>query len=429
MSFPHTLRHWLSARHGVDEREDAPPASGPLFDRVRATSLSLRRLLDENIMPFWSAAIVDEIHGGYHLNHDVRGRFLGPAAKHLVTQARTLWYFARLVRFGYDHRWLDAARAGLTFLRDRMWDDARGGFHWAVDCPGREVINREQRVYGQAFALFALSEYARVSGCVESLGLAHATFDVITSRFHDPVHGGFVALDAQTTAEPEDVASAKWQNDHVHVLEALVSYHALNASPPVRERILECMTILTTTVMRSHHASSRDRHSRSWRADARDHRVSYGHDVECAWLLLDAADALDLSPSLMLPHARAIFGTLQREGLDRRRGGVHREGLAGGRRVDRQKIWWVQAEVLVGCLDLYVRTGKPEAGRTYLEILRWIESAQADWDNGEWHECVTPGGRPEGRKAGPWKGPYHAGRAMMECLMRVSRLSPGAASG
>ena len=83
----------------------------------------------------------------------------------------------------------------------------------------------------------------------------------------------------------------------------------------------------------------------------------------------------------------------------------------------------MQAEALVGCLDLYERTGLPEAGRAYLSILRWIDEAQADWTHGDWHECITPSGASEGQKAGPWKGPYHSGRAMLECIGRIARLA------
>ncbi|MCC6242099.1 MAG: AGE family epimerase/isomerase [Gemmatimonadaceae bacterium] len=265
---------------------------------------------------------------------------------------------------------------------------------------------------------------ARVlAGTGADLLLTDCRSEPLEERFHDSQHGGYFAIDPHTTAEPPSVAMEKWQNDHVHALEALVAYFAIAPSPLVRERIVETILILSRTVVRSDHASSRDLHSRAWHPDPTDRRVSYGHDVECGWLLLDACDAIGMSPSLLLPHVTAIFGTLLAHGLDLGGGGVCHTGNVGASADDRRKIWWVQAEVLVGSLDLYMRTGLPAAGRVYLEVLQWIDSKQADWTNGEWHDCITASGVPGGKKAAHWKGPYHSGRAMIECLLRVARLS------
>src|ERR1700752_4543861 len=62
---------------------------------------NLERILTENILSFWYPEVVDVKEGGYRLNHDVEGRWRGPANKCLVTQARTVWFFSRLVNSDY----------------------------------------------------------------------------------------------------------------------------------------------------------------------------------------------------------------------------------------------------------------------------------------------------------------------------------------
>src|SRR4029077_5624028 len=89
--------------------------------------------LTQNIIPFWYPATVDRTNGGYRLNHDVDGRWKGPGTKMIVTQARMLWFSARLKRAGYGgQEFLDAAEAGYRFLKDQMWDARNGGFYWEV---------------------------------------------------------------------------------------------------------------------------------------------------------------------------------------------------------------------------------------------------------------------------------------------------------
>ena len=97
------------------------------FLRARGT---LASILTENIIPFWYPGAIDRAHGGYRLNHDGQSAWRGDADKFLVTQARTLWFFSRLATTEYGGgRYLEAARHGYEFLRDRMWDPDCGGFY------------------------------------------------------------------------------------------------------------------------------------------------------------------------------------------------------------------------------------------------------------------------------------------------------------
>jgi mannobiose 2-epimerase len=183
------------------------------------------------------------------------------------------------------------------------------------------------------------------------------------------------------------------------------------------------MLILTSSVRHPGADGARERHQRDWTPSdsAGRLRVSYGHDLEAGWLLLATADTLRLPPAPLVHQARSAVRVMLDHGRDRR-GGVCNSGPLRGRADDRQKIWWVQAECLVACLDQYARSGDEAARQAYLELLDWIATRQVDWVHGEWHHTIHPSGRVTGGKAGPWREPYHAGRAMLECLERLGRL-------
>src|SRR5579872_6722558 len=273
--------------------------------RMNGASARLTRLLRENLLPFWESRAVDAAHGGYLLGHDARGRYRRGADKFLVTQARTLWFFSRLLRSAYGtaaHR--AAADHGLAFLRDRLWDRDAGGFFWSVDEPGMHVKQDGKHLYGQAFALFALSEYVRNGGDRGAMQLGAELFALLESKAHDDMHGGYrqsFARDWTAATQARDYlgqpAPAKTLNTHLHLLEALLSWFVVDPEPRVRERIVELRSLLRERCAMplggdSSRAWGVELHHSDWSLAAADQPASYGHDVELAWLLLEADERL-----------------------------------------------------------------------------------------------------------------------------------------
>ncbi len=161
-------------------------------EKLAVSAETIGKILDENIIPFWYPQTLDQTDGGYQLNHDVNGKFKGRGNKRLVTQARTVWFFSRLVNAGVGaDSILDAARHGYEFLRDRMWDQQRGGFFWEVDSTGAVPTMPDKHLYGQAFALYAISEYALASGDPSAESLARQLFSLLEYIAHDKTYGGY----------------------------------------------------------------------------------------------------------------------------------------------------------------------------------------------------------------------------------------------
>ncbi|HEV2038007.1 MAG TPA: AGE family epimerase/isomerase [Candidatus Eremiobacteraceae bacterium] len=395
----------------------------------------LERLLLLNQLPFWEP-VLDTRDGGYHLNHDGRGRWRGSAHKFLVAQARTLWFFSRVARSPYgdeDHR--HAARHGYDFLRSRMWDAEYGGFYWCASSSGHKIVQSGKHVYGQSFALFALSEYAQACGDATATDFAKQLFQLLDYHAHDPTYGGYRECLAREWS-PAKVErgyighppAVKSMNTHLHLLEAITAYAGLDDRSVVRERLEELRTIICEKAVCREPtigAFGVERHGRDWSPyqDEDDRRVSYGHDVEAAWLLMDADVALGKPETASLDVGQALFEHALRFGYDSTRGGFYETGHAGKPADRRSKLWWVQAEGMLGALRLYRATGGAHYASCFQQMLGWIVNHQADWKFGEWHSQVDERSRPSGNKAGPWKEPYHNGRAVLECLKILKDLA------
>ncbi|MGB7951880.1 MAG: AGE family epimerase/isomerase [Candidatus Binatia bacterium] len=379
----------------------------------------------ENIIPFWYPRILDTKDGGYRLNHDREGKWRGPANKCLVTQARTVWFFSRLVNSCYGNsEHLNAARHGYDFLYSRMWDSEFGGFYWEVEAARPIATKPDKHLYGQAFGLFALTEYAKASGDSTAAAAARDLFNLVESHAHDVRYGGYrecfqrdwKAL--QHEGYLGTPSTIKLMNTHLHLMEALVQYYLLTHDSRARERLIELIFVNSNSVVHKNLGACTDKYLEDWqplRGPNHD-RVSYGHDVENVRLLAEACRSAAVPNSLFLDLYTTVFSYALRFGYDHRHGGFYDSGPFDAPADRHEKIWWVQAEGLTTALQMYRLTGQEIYWNCFSRTLDWIVNHQADWDHGDWYQSINPNGKPSGVKAGPWKSPYHNGRAMLQCL-------------
>jgi mannobiose 2-epimerase len=161
-----------------------------------------------------------------------------------------------------------------------------------------------------------------------------------------------------------------------------------------------------------------DKYERDWkpRLDGDYARVSYGHDLENIWLLIDACEAAGISNYPRLDLYEALFGYAMRFGYDEQEGGFYDSGAFNQPADSLNKTWWVQAEAIVSALYMYRMTGDRKYLSVFEKTYGFIERYLVDWENGEWYETVTPEGIPRGDKGHAWKAGYHDGRSMIECL-------------
>jgi mannobiose 2-epimerase len=392
----------------------------------------LEKNLKENILPFWLNKSIDRVNGGYTINFGPRGEAKGPGVKMIVSQARTVWLFARAARAGYCGKGcLDAAEHGYRFLRGKMWDERNGGFYWEVDATGNKKQRTGKHLYGQSFALYAVSEYALATRRKDILDFAVKFFNLLEAKAHDAKFGGYHEFFDAQWSEAKDESpylggnpGLKLMNTHLHLLEALTTFYRASKLPLARERLIELINIQSNAVVRKSLGACTDKYDRDWtpRLEGEFARVSYGHDLENIWLLIDACDAAGISNYPLLDLYRTLFEYSMKFGYDTREGGFFDSGRFNQPADRLTKVWWVEAEAIVSALYMFRLTREPKYLAVFEKTYQFIEKYQTDWENGEWHAHIDPNGEPQGDKAQPWKAGYHNGRAMIESMQVLKGL-------
>jgi mannobiose 2-epimerase len=410
--------------------EDRPPAP----DELRQQAHRCRRILKTSLVSFYLPACVDHVNGGY-LESLLEGKFAPTGEKFLTMQGRQLWFFSTLTRQGIEVKSsLSAAKTGFDFLEGRMRDRRHGGYFSKVSDAGQPT-DRRKHVYLNAFVLYGLVAYHRASHDPRALAAAQDLFRVLEEKAHDWRHGGYAEFfyeDWQPITEPKEpgyvgAIGTKTYNTHLHVLEALAALYRVWPDPLVRQRLAELLLINTNTVHHPNFNCNIDGWHPDWHmveAPA-NLRASYGHDVECTWLALDAGRALGQAPSLLRGWAEALCAYSLKFGCDRVHGGFYYTGPLGRPAQDTRKEWWVQAEALVSMLEMYTLTGKREYYEVFRQTLDFVEKHQVAREGSWWATRTADGSPQDDTRSSPWQGAYHNGRAMLRCAKLLDALADG----
>ncbi|MCW5965998.1 MAG: AGE family epimerase/isomerase [Bryobacterales bacterium] len=410
------------------------------FDKARSQQwrTQLNEVLRDNILKFWLEKSIDREHGGYYMHFDAKGQRKAENSKAIVTQARTLWLFARAARNDFEGEGLPsrdtllaAARHGWEGLRDLLWDHEHGGFFWTVDPVSDKITSPGKHLYGQSFALYGLAEYYRASQEREALGLAERLVEYLEQNAYDTRYGGYEEYFESNWRKPPEgtqgyMGPSHWKlmNTHLHLLEAFTTYLQARETPLARRRLEELVQIQSSAVVRKQLGACTDKYQRDWTpiTDGANGRVSYGHDLENVWLLADANRALGHSSYPLRDLFLALWDYSLRYGYDAVQGGLYYWGNPSQPATGREKSWWVQAEVLVSALTMYEMTGEARFLDVFAKTWDLVLTKMVDRQSGEWHSRIDEKGIAGGDKANNWKAGYHNGRAMIECMKLLKRL-------
>jgi mannobiose 2-epimerase len=381
-----------------------------------------------NILPFWIGHVVDAGHRAFFgsLTNDLAVDRAAERGALLTT--RILWiYSAAYARYN-DPAYLAMAGRAHEDLGLHFHDVAHGGYFWSVAADGSVLRDRKQ-VYGQAFAVYALTEYHGASGKREPLDQAIAAYRLI-ERHARARHGGYLEAFgrawepiADMRLSGVDLNEPKSQNTHLHIMEAYTRLLLAWPDPALREALRELVEIMLTRIVDPATGHLGLFFAEDW--TPRYDRISYGHDIEAAWLLTWAADALkDAGLSARIrPLAVKIAEATLAEGVDAD-GGVYNQGGPSGL-TDTNKEWWPQAEAVVGFLNAYQLSGQERFLDAALRTWDFIERRLIDRRGGEWFRGVTRDGRvlDNELKVSFWKCPYHNGRTGLEATRRLGELT------
>lgn len=378
--------------------------------------------LTDHIIPFWRG-LRDDTNGGYigRVDFDLTRR--PEADRGCILNSRILWFFSEAFRALGDPALLDEARHAFAMLR-RMTDDQNGGVYWALR-PDGAVADGVKHTYNQAFAIYALAAYHRACGDREALERARTLFDVVETRCRDE-DGYLEAFTADWRPAGNDklsengVAAGRTMNTLLHVMEGYTGLYEACGDPRVRDRLYFILDVLEKRIWNPEKRRQEVFFDMDYRSLIDLH--SFGHDIETSWLadhtldvLGDAALTARVRPMLlaMADH------TWQAALTDR---GFANECDRGA--VDQRRVWWVQAEALLGFLNAWERTGEARYRDAVASQWRFIRDVLIDPRPGsEWYWYVTPDGTPAREPiVEPWKCPYHNGRMALEVLRRAPEI-------
>ncbi len=392
---------------------------------VRDTAL---RMLEGNILPFWQG-LRDEEHGGFYGFMDIDLNLYKQAVKGCILNSRILWFFSEAARVLKRDDLLPYARHAYEFLVGRCIDREHGGVYWSVTYDG-QPSDTTKHTYNQAFAVYALSAYYEAAHDRDALSLAKELFGLIESKCTIP--GGYgEAYDrlfrpsGNEKLSENGVMAERTMNTLLHVFEAYGGLYRAEKDPAVAQKM---RGILDTFADRIYNPA-KERQEVFFDADWNSliDLTSYGHDIEASWLVEWGCELL--GDDALLRKIQAICSKLAENVRIRafREGSLRNECERGTE--DESRIWWVQAEAVVGFLHMAGKhPGNPEYRRTAEEILRFIEEKIVDKRAGsEWLSEVTPNGDHTARRkpvVEEWKCPYHNGRMCLEIVRGERMIHP-----
>ncbi|MCX8109186.1 MAG: AGE family epimerase/isomerase [Verrucomicrobiae bacterium] len=386
--------------------------------------------LASKIMPYWYDKSVDWERGGYVLSDDAFRQPKPATEKQIVTQARMVWGFSHFYLKGWrdpKRDYLKAAQAGYRFLLDHFRDPLHGGYYWKTTLAG-QPINDRKYLYGEAFVIYAMVEYYRAGGDKAALKHALDLFKLIQQHCHDKQYGGWGEhydrqwrlITQQDDRIEVELAGYKSANAHLHWMEALSELADVTGDPEVVTALEEALKINATWFYPPDPGKSAFHRHQDWKlaTGPRSDGLSYGHNVEFAWLMIRAEQVLKRTPSW--GHFEAIVNHALKYGYDHQRGGLYNRGFDDQPATDTDKVWWSQAELLAALTDgLAYKPGNTEWSEALGKLLDFIETYQVDKKDGIWLDTVTADGKPKSSaKAHNWKANYHDVRAIVKFIER-----------
>lgn len=386
-----------------------------------ALKADIRNHLETKILPFWEKLL--DVRGGYYGYVDFDLNIHRDAVKGCILNSRILWFFSNGAMTLKDDRLLAYADHAYEFLTQCCLDGEYGGIYWSVTCDGH-AADRMKHTYNQAFAIYALASYYDAAKEPRALALARELYRLIEEKCRDD-RGYLEAFDqnfepmANEKLSENGVLAEKTMNTLLHVFEAYTELYRVTGDPQVAQSLRWIMDIFAQKVYNSQEKRQEVFFDADWNSLIDIH--SYGHDIESAWLIDRGCELLGD------PRLTSRMGVITRALTQQ----VYEKAFRGGSLLnecvngvdDPTRIWWGQAEALVGFINGYQKT--PEHGE-YMEAVGrlwdYIRTRLVDPREGsEWFWELDAAGCPSVRKplVEPWKCPYHNGRMCFEVIRRL----------
>jgi len=413
------------------------------------TANEMENSIQHEMLNKWYPQCMDTLYGGFLTTYTYDFKPTGDQNKFIVTQARHTWSTAKAAtRYPDVAYYKTCAAKGYKFLHDVMWDKTYGGFYTMVDRKGN-VIDSTKNAYGNAFGIYAVAAYCKLTNDPDAIYFAQQAFMWLEQHSHDPVYKGYyqhMQRDGtpiqRTTSTPSTAETGyKDQNSSIHLLEAFTELYSVWQSAIVRERLYEMLLIIRDTIIGNKGyltlffqpdwmpVSYRDSSDASIKAHQGLDHVSFGHNVETSYLLLEASHALSIpNDTTTLRIAKQMTDHALQNAWDAKLGGFYDAGYyfknkPGLTIVNKEKNWWSQAEEMNSLLLMsqLFPNDPMQYYNKFQQQWKYIQTYIIDHTYGDWYANGTDKD-PQIKtalKGQIWKGNYHQFRAMMNCVDRL----------
>ena len=383
----------------------------------------IKEHLVNDLIPFWQG-LKDEENGGFYgyLSYDLK--LDKKAVKGCILNSRILWFFSNAYMVLGDPSLLESAAYAYQFLKEHCVDDEFGGVFWSLTYDGKPE-DTTKHTYNQAFSIYALASYYDASKNPEALEIAWKLYDLVESKCKDE----YGYLEAFTRSfEPEEndklsengVIAEKTMNTLLHVFEAYTELYRVTKEEKVAKQIRFMMDIIKDKVFNKEIGRQEVFFDRTW--NTLIDLYSYGHDIETAWLVDRGLEVLDdeAYTNMLSPITKIITENIyNRAYIDHSLVNESENGV-----VDTTRVWWVQAEAVVGFLNGYQKQGDKKFLDASVDIWNYIKYFIDKRNGSEWFWSVKEDHTPDEKPiVEPWKCPYHNGRMCFEVLRRMKDAS------
>ena len=392
--------------------------------KLETLKVEVKDELENNILPFWMIKMIDSENGGFYGRIDGAGHIDRDADKGCVLNARILWTFSSAFRILKNSEYLKTAERSKDYLFDHFFDKKYGGVYWLIDHKGKMKDGKKQ-IYAQAFAIYGLTEYYRITNDKTCLDKAIELFRLIEKySFDEKLEGYFEAFTREWGAlddlrlSAKDANEKKTMNTHLHILEAYTNLYRIWKDDFLKRQLHCLIGVFIDKIINSRTFNLNMFFDEEWN-DKTD-LVLYGHNIESSWLIYEAA--LVLGEETVLRQVKTIclrIAEASIEGIMPDGSMIYEKFFKTGH-IDYERHWWVQAETVVGFLNAFSLSGKEEFLDLSLAAWRFISDHLVDRNNGEWLWSVDKNLRPNLKedKSGFWKCPYHNSRMCLEIIER-----------
>ncbi len=382
----------------------------------------------KDTLQFWQDHTIDHELGGFYGEVDRLGRPVQLTPKGVVLNARILWTFSSAYNFLKDEAYLLLAHRAYQYLIEYFWDKEHGGLFWSVNHKG-ELLDGRKQIYAQGFGIYGLSEYYKATQNQKSLDYAIELYHLIEKHSFDPLHGGYLEALSRDWEPMEDMRLSakdanepKSMNTHLHIIEPYTNLYRVWPNAELAQKMEALIRVFLDKIIDHSTAHFHLFFESDW--TVKSNMVSYGHDIEGAWLLHEAAEVL--GNQLLLAEVQAMSLRMAevtlREGWAADGSLLYEKDLTSNH-LDEDRHWWVQAEGMVGFMDAWQISGNPLYLEKVYALWAYIRQNLIDSENGEWFLRIDAKGKPvlSDPKAGFWKCPYHNTRALMELAHRIKQ--------